>query len=213
MRRYLVPVPISLTISAVILSFIYSFLPADPIRDAAMLFAVSLSALAGQIAYWAIFKRKPSDLRSATAKDPVTNVVNEMGVIAAFASRCVEMGYVIIKIQAPFPDAIIQDTETGRIIVVEFEYKASAFKAHGHDVDECDMIICWLDDWKDCPLPVLSLYTTPLIMHKMNQSNIEKEKFIEIWRNSDPGASKNSVAIENGVPPTTARRWTEGLER
>ena len=30
---------------------------------------------------------------------------------------------------------------------------------------------------------------------------------------SDPSVSNRSVAIENGVPPTTARRWINGLER
>lgn len=162
MRRYLAPIPISLTISVVIFSIIHSFIFSISPRDSAMLFALGVSLLAGLVAYRIEGTEKVENiapLQIAIRQDAITNVVNEMGVIAAFSSRCLRLGYIILKIQAPFPDALIQNTETGEIVKVEFEYKASAFKAHGHSVDECDMIVCWLDDWSNCPLPVLALYT------------------------------------------------------
>ena len=40
---------------------------------------------------------------------------------------------------------------------VEFEYRSRNFFYHGHEVDECDVIICWQHDWPDCPLEVLAL--------------------------------------------------------
>jgi len=33
-------------------------------------------------------------------------------------------------------------------VKIEFEYRSSNFK---HDPSECDMIVCWEHDWKECP--------------------------------------------------------------
>jgi hypothetical protein len=40
-------------------------------------------------------------------------------------------------------------------VAIEFEFKSSDFKQHKHDPKDCDMIICWENDWNDCPLEVL----------------------------------------------------------
>ena len=40
---------------------------------------------------------------------------------------------------------------------IEFEFQARNFRAHGHDAAQCDLIICWDDNWPDCPLDVLEL--------------------------------------------------------
>ena len=42
---------------------------------------------------------------------------------------------------------------------IEFEFKSSHFKAHNHDINECDVIVCWEHDWKDCPIEVIELRT------------------------------------------------------
>ncbi|MBD3351570.1 MAG: hypothetical protein GF364_08790 [Candidatus Lokiarchaeota archaeon] len=42
---------------------------------------------------------------------------------------------------------------------IEFEYVSSNFQQHGHDPHQCDLIVCWEHDWKDCPLEVLELRT------------------------------------------------------
>jgi hypothetical protein len=44
-----------------------------------------------------------------------------------------------------------------RRITIEFELKSSNFKAHGHDPTLCDLIVCWLHDWPDCPIEVIEL--------------------------------------------------------
>lgn len=169
MRRYLVPIPISLTVSFITFSFIYSYVLSlakdDPVQDSTTLLILSFTALAGIVTYWIATgdggtgeeAESYAPFRPTVIQSPITNVINEMGVVATFASRCLGLGYVILKIQAPFPDALIQDTKTGEIIRVEFEYTSSSFKDHGHDIDGCDMIICWRNDWADCPLEVLEL--------------------------------------------------------
>jgi hypothetical protein len=80
---------------------------------------------------------------------------NEMGVIVVFAEQAKEAGFEIVSIGAEFPDAIIKrGTITYR---VEFEYKTSNFIQHCHDLRQCDLIICWIDDAPDYFLPILAL--------------------------------------------------------
>jgi hypothetical protein len=57
-----------------------------------------------------------------------------------------------------FPDALIRVKEGNkwRTKAAEFELKSSEFETHGHLKDmkrgkECDMIICWKDDWEEKP--------------------------------------------------------------
>ena len=42
-------------------------------------------------------------------------------------------------------------------IKIEFEYRSSNFKDHGHDPKGCDLIVCWIHDWNECPLEVIEL--------------------------------------------------------
>jgi hypothetical protein len=28
---------------------------------------------------------------------------------------------------------------------------------HAHDVEKCDMIVCWIHNWPECPLEVVEL--------------------------------------------------------
>ena len=55
-----------------------------------------------------------------------------------------------------FPDCVAVGAE-GKPIRIEFELTASSFLQHGHDPDECDLIVCWLNDWPESPVPVLEL--------------------------------------------------------
>jgi hypothetical protein len=85
--------------------------------------------------------------------------VNEMGVVSLFAQYAQSLGYVIMGIQAAFPDAIVYEIKTDRMLRVEFEYVSKNFHRHKHDPAGCDLIICWEHDWKECPLPVMQLWT------------------------------------------------------
>lgn len=57
-----------------------------------------------------------------------------------------------------YPDAILVDLEKETALNVEFEEFSADFK--GHDPARCDMIVCWIHNWKErypnekCPLPV-----------------------------------------------------------
>lgn len=51
---------------------------------------------------------------------------------------------------------------------MEFEFRSSNFKAHGHSIKDCDVIICWEHDWADCPLEVIELRSAILDMKNVS---------------------------------------------
>ncbi|MEW6685085.1 MAG: winged helix-turn-helix domain-containing protein [Candidatus Edwardsbacteria bacterium] len=85
--------------------------------------------------------------------------LNENGVIFLFSKIHDKLGINIEAIQATYPDAKARrKTAKGwEDIWVEFEYKSSQFKIHKHDPKECDIIVCWEHDWKECPIEVIEL--------------------------------------------------------
>lgn len=80
-----------------------------------------------------------------------------MGVVAAFVMDCQAQGWELVSIHQNFPDAVVSRLETGKTFLAEFEYLSSNFKLHGHDPLNCDLIICFNHDWRDCLLPVLDI--------------------------------------------------------
>jgi len=85
--------------------------------------------------------------------------LNENGVIFLFSELHDKLGINIEAIQVTYPDAKARrKTSRGwEDIWIEFEYKSSQFKVHKHDPKDCDIIICWEHDWKDCPIEVIEL--------------------------------------------------------
>lgn len=95
--------------------------------------------------------------------------VNEMGVVLVFGMVAADIGYAVDAIGTAFPDCaarrLVADGPGGVLgadarwepVRVEFEYRSRNFFYHGHDADECDVVICWQHDWPDCPLEVLVL--------------------------------------------------------
>ena len=87
--------------------------------------------------------------------------VNEQGVFL-FGMICKELGYVVEIIKPGFPDCEAKRRIRGKSgmwqrVRIEFEFQSRSFKAHGHDPHQCDMIVCWEDNWPDCPIEVLEL--------------------------------------------------------
>jgi len=95
--------------------------------------------------------------------DLVYEPVNEQGVIFLFAKYHKELGIEYIEgIQQGFPDAFgrrkIGKTEY-EPVDIEFEYRSLDFKNHQHDPNQCDIIVCWENNWPQCPLEVIELKT------------------------------------------------------
>jgi hypothetical protein len=85
---------------------------------------------------------------------------NEMGVVFLFGTLAKELGFMVIRLQAEFPDCeAFREVEPGRWqwVRIEFEYESRNFLAHGHKLDGCDLIVCWKHNWEGCPLEVVEL--------------------------------------------------------
>lgn len=86
--------------------------------------------------------------------------VNEMGVVFLFGLMANSLGFIVTWIGSEFPDCeVFREVEPGRWqrTLAEFEFLSRNFLAHGHNPEECDLIVCWEHNWKECPLQVLEL--------------------------------------------------------
>jgi hypothetical protein len=80
--------------------------------------------------------------------------VNEQGVVYIFGKLAEKLGIEVERIQTEFPDCeAMREIEPGRWqrVRIEFEYASRNFHLHRHAVDGCDIIVCWIHNWPDCP--------------------------------------------------------------
>ena len=107
-------------------------------------------------------KGKPvygSPLRAASLAHAPTN---EMGVIYLFGMLAGELGFMVTRMQKEFPDceAMLQvEPDQWQRLRLEFEFESRNFLVHDHDARACDLIVCWVHNWPECPedLEVLEL--------------------------------------------------------
>lgn len=88
--------------------------------------------------------------------------INEQGVVYLFGMVSRELGFSVEALQQGFPDCegkYLHDKnrKLWAKARIEFEFRASNFREHSHDQTECDVIVCWENDWPDCPLRVVEL--------------------------------------------------------
>jgi len=87
-------------------------------------------------------------------KGLVYGPVNENGVIFLFSKISEELEIKVETIRAGFPDCVAKrQLRTGfwEELKIEFEFRSSDFVRHGHNPDNCDMIVCWKHDWTETP--------------------------------------------------------------
>jgi DNA-binding transcriptional ArsR family regulator len=104
---------------------------------------------------------------------------NELGVIVIFVQQAKQAGFEIISINSKFPDAVI--AKGGVEYRTEFEFRASNFRQHSHDVRKCDLIICWENDISETVLPVLAL-NNPEWIETPIKLPTEAERNLEYWK-------------------------------
>ena len=88
--------------------------------------------------------------------------INEQGVVFLFGMVAFELGYVVESIATGFPDCEAKrrvkiSKDTWERVRIEFEFQSRNFLDHGHRPDECDVIVCWTNNWLDSPIEVLEL--------------------------------------------------------
>ena len=139
----------------------------------------------------------------------VYSPMNENGVIYLFGKVTQDLHIYIEEIKPGFPDCIGRRF-TGKgweRIRIEFEYKSSHFKQHGHDPEECDVIVCWEHDWKDCPIEVVEL-----------RSAVQDMENIPIKRpgtaQGEPDYEKTIDALfERAESQSGPREWWEKVQK
>jgi hypothetical protein len=80
--------------------------------------------------------------------------VNEAGVVFVFGMLAEKLRMEVERIQTAFPDCeAMREVATGKWqrVKIEFEYASRNFVDHKHPVDGCDIIVCWVHNWVDCP--------------------------------------------------------------
>lgn len=85
---------------------------------------------------------------------------NESGVLFLFGAVAEALGFVVTRLQMGFPDCeAMYEVAPGiwQRIRIELEHESKNFLAHQHRVDGCDLIVCWIHNWPDCPVPVIEL--------------------------------------------------------
>lgn len=104
---------------------------------------------------------------------------NEQGVIVAFAAQAQQAGWEFVSIGASFPDAVLR--KNGAEWRTEFEFRSSNFLDHKHDHRECDLVICWENDYEDNPLPTLALSDPSWAVVEPSRA-IPADAEIEYWK-------------------------------
>jgi len=122
---------------------------------------------------------------------------NEMGVIVIFTQQAHEAGFEIISIGCDYPDAIIK--KEGKTYRAEFEYRSSNFIQHKHDLRQCDLIICWIDDTPDFILPVLALSGPDWKLKDISVPDVYKAE-IAYWKQRALKAEKKATIREMKKP-------------
>jgi len=95
-------------------------------------------------------------LRTALTFAPV----NEMGVVFLFGAMAEKLGFIVTWIGTQYPDVeAFREVSPGRWqrVRVEIEFLSRNFLQHFHNPKECDLIVCWENNWPDCPLEVIAL--------------------------------------------------------
>jgi hypothetical protein len=85
---------------------------------------------------------------------------NEMGVVYLFGMVSWDLGFVVMRIQEKFPDCEAMrkiDDQHWQLVKIEFEKESRNFLRHGHLPSGCDLIVCWVHNWPECPVEVIGL--------------------------------------------------------
>lgn len=98
---------------------------------------------------------------------------NEQGVVFLFGMVSKYLGFSIEWIGPDFPDCVAKRYIDGpqkkqQSVKIEFEYKS---RQYNHPIKGCDIIVCWEDNWKDCPLEVIELSTEVKKLRKLPEFN------------------------------------------
>jgi hypothetical protein len=120
--------------------------------------AAALCAFSGQRR--GILEGRPVYGPPLTTRAMVSGPTSEAGVLVLLGMMAKELGFHVMKVQGAFPDCeVLYEVAPGKwqLLKIEVEYESRNFLLHGHDPAGCDMIVCWVHNWEECPLRVVEL--------------------------------------------------------
>ncbi|HEY2168110.1 MAG TPA: hypothetical protein VGJ30_00675 [Candidatus Angelobacter sp.] len=109
-----------------------------------------------------ILKDRPTFGPPMTQSGMLCGPENENGVLFLFGMMAWQLGFAVKKVQQAFPDVIALrkiDEQTWQEVKIELEKESRNFLRHGHPPSGCDLIICWVHNWPECPVEVIELST------------------------------------------------------
>ena len=88
--------------------------------------------------------------------------INELGVVFLFGLLSKQLGFDVEAVHSAFPDCSAKrliDPKRNRWkqVRIEFEFASRNFHLHQHEHEHCDLIVCWIHDWQECPIEVIAL--------------------------------------------------------
>lgn len=83
----------------------------------------------------------------------VYSPLNESGVVFLFGKVVEDLNMYIEEIKPGYPDCIARRFigNGWERVSIEFELYAKNFLQHQHDPKLCNILVCWDNDWQDCP--------------------------------------------------------------
>jgi hypothetical protein len=134
-------------------------------------------------------------LRTALSFAPV----NEMGVVYLFGAMAEKLGFIVTWIGTQYPDVeAFREVAPGRWqrVRIEIEFMSRNFLQHFHDPKECDLILCWENNWPDCPVEVggAERSTQPSAVSSQPEGNRVIAVIAEIARNRRNRKSESFTA-------------------
>jgi hypothetical protein len=124
---------------------------------------------------------------------------SEINVREAFSLHAEEIGFTIKRSRDKFPDYKLEN-EAGQEILAEAEVYARDFIDHRHDIDNCDLILCWYDNLPVNVLPTLEIgekISTPNGPSKPNE-------FVSVY---DPGTHIKTIEMSKDTDDTLNFRF------
>lgn len=140
--------------------------------------------------------------------------VNEQGVVYLFSKVAEDLNMYVEEVRTAYPDCIVRrfNGKGWEKLYIEFEFTSSNFKQHGHDPDECDIVVCWDHDWDDCPLEVLELSE---IIKDLPNREIERPRAATRGTAANPEERRDPAQVfeDNGIPTPIADLYYAFEER
>jgi hypothetical protein len=112
--------------------------------------------------------------------------MNELGVVYLFGVLHDTFDFKIESIQSRYPDCLARrkvGNNRWEEIRIEFEYDSRSFKTHGHDPSGVNVIVCWINNWSECPENIEVIELSSLLVDAEHiHMQIKTKKTLTAWQ-------------------------------